>query len=793
MRSCPACSSLATDAASVCPNCGKPFPVGEGTVTSQLTHGMLMAHAAQLRRHFTLAELFAKKPKVVVGRTADCDLTLAHPTVSRFHALLEQKPDGVYLSDLGSSNGVTIAGVRLQPETVHRLRPGESIGIGPFLLSLDDAGLRLTDNSQQFRIEARRLEKTVTDPAGRRRKLLDDINVVVEPGEFVCLLGPSGSGKSTLMDCLNGRRRATGGRVLANGEDFYRHFDSFRQSIGYVPQKDIVHAQLTVERALYYTAKLRLPPDTTPTELERRVEDVLRQMELTPHRSALVANLSGGQVKRVSLGAELLARPSLLFVDEATSGLDARTEARMMQLFRQLADEGKSLLCITHHLDNVERCHLIVVLSQGRLVYYGPPQEAKAYFGVPKLADVYDKIGEKPADDWAKQFADSPLHAEYVAGRQNPTPDDPPSLHGESTIDQLLRMPAKRPRWLQFRMLTARYTELLWNDRRSLRLLLLQAPIVGLVLLLGFLGKPYDETIFAPRRLQDDERQALTEMVQVLGETKQPPNPFTPKGQALIRLKKEYPNAAKALEKMRDSGLLEKLHDTNQPVVPESVIVNPRHTYVLLFITAMTVIWLGCNNASKEIVKEEAIYARERAVNLGITPYLASKFVVLSVFSAVQVGLLLLTVFGTLELMHLVAGQPTPPLAYRLDYASLYGIMVLLAVVGVALGLALSAAVSTPDRANALLPYVLIPQIILGGGIIPVRHGLLHLVAVVGSPVYWAYRAAHRGETELPVDLPFHETYDDRLIWPVLALLAQTAVLLIVATILMRRKDVRSG
>src|SRR6185369_8316820 len=117
---------------------------------------------------------------------------------------------------------------------------------------------------------------------GQPLSLLDDITLVVEPGEFVSLLGPSGSGKSTLLDCLNGRRRATAGRVLANGEDFYRHFDSFRQSLGYVPQKDIVHTQLTVARALWYTARLRLPIDTGADELSMRVDEVLTQMELLP-------------------------------------------------------------------------------------------------------------------------------------------------------------------------------------------------------------------------------------------------------------------------------------------------------------------------------------------------------------------------------------------------------------------------------------------------------------------------------------------------------------------------------
>src|SRR5262249_40238264 len=134
-------------------------------------------------------------------------------------------------------------------------------------------------------------------------------------------------------------------------------------------------------------------------------------------RNTLVANLSGGQIKRVSLGAELLARPCLLYIDEATSGLDAGTEARMMRLFRRLADEGRSVLCIPPNVANVERCHLVLVLLRVKRVSYGPPREAPQSFGVGRLGEIYDRLADREPETWEEAFAASPLHQEFVARR----------------------------------------------------------------------------------------------------------------------------------------------------------------------------------------------------------------------------------------------------------------------------------------------------------------------------------------------------------------------------------------
>lgn len=867
MKVCPHCTRGNPPEAKLCSACNQPFDVQHGSAanadaTIRWTGMPPAPGKAGMRRSISIAEIFARKTKLSIGRAPDCDLILAHPLISRHHAELERLEDGrLRLTDLGSMNGITFGGHRLTGSSL--VSEDVPVGIGPFMFSLIGQTICTIDNSQGLRLEARGLEKTVPQAKGPSRKLLDNINLVIEPGEFVSVLGPSGSGKSTLMDCLNGRRRATGGQVLANGQDFYGHFDNFRQSLGYVPQKDIVHSQLTVARALYYTARLRLPTDTTAKELESRMKDVIKLMELEPHRDTLVANLSGGQIKRVSLGAELLARPSLLYIDEATSGLDAGTEARMMKLFRSLADEGKSLICITHNVDNVDSCHLLIVLARGKLVYFGPPSEARTYFKVARISEIYDRLAERDIDAWEKDYAGCSLHAEFVAKRVGSATDNdafavPPSggssvgtvepPRGGITNDGAPKPPRSRftPWWHQLKVLTQRYAELVLTDRRSLKLFLLQAPLIALFLLAGFIGKPFQQKLPVPP-ISDNEYYLLkliqainhdfanadkpadkvdraTEVDDVefrfLDPDKKEPTTIPHRDLfALLRKLRDHPKSADMSKKIEivlepgdKSGSPQKITKTAgellgmQEALPKSdltgyllkaremaKITSPNFTYTLLFLVSMIVLWSGCNNAAKEIVKEEAIYGRERAVNLGIVPYLASKFIVLSLFTIVQTAMLMLLVFGPLHLLHAYDAEhfhlPAPE--YMLPYPEQFFVLSLLSMAGVALGLLLSACVSNPDRANALLPYVLIPQIILGGAIMPVRRGVMEWLAWIMSPEYWAFRAVRTGETTLPEILAsVRMDYDDALWIPCLVLVLETGVMLVVTAWFMRRKDV---
>jgi hypothetical protein len=481
----------------------------------------------------------------------------------------------------------------------------------------------------------------------------------------------------------------------------------------------------------------------------------------------------------------------MLYIDEATSGLDAGTEARMMRLFRQLADDGKSVLCITHNVDNVDLCHLIIVLLRGKLVFYGPPAEARPYFGVTRISEIYDTLAKREPAQWEEQFQHSALFKEFVDKRLKATTPasgelaaaaEPRSVSVSATAAGAI-LPApppavlKRPPfWHQFCILTLRYLELIVRDKNGLRLLLLQAPIVALVILAGFAGKPYEDKIFVPRKLQDDEREYLLVAAEVVKEN-------------VAQKKQQGKTADPRLVKLAEQELLDKMAETKGPVVPDSVIVNPRFTYMLLFLMVIIVLWCGCNNASKEIVKEEAIYGRERAVNLGIVPYLTSKFLVLSVITSIQALLLMVSIYAPMEIMH-VWGFDFPHEGYRLSYAGEFGVLVVLAMTGVAMGLMLSAVVASPDQANTLLPYVLIPQIILGGGILPVKDGPLYFLAILLSPAYWAYRALHRGTTKLPPDVPVAMDYNDNVLLACGALAVQMALLLGLVVWFLRRKDV---
>ncbi|MHB8575812.1 MAG: FHA domain-containing protein, partial [Dehalococcoidia bacterium] len=238
--------------------------------------------------------------RITVGGAPANDLVLDSPQVSREHAVIERTgPTAPWVvTDLHTTNRTYVnnAAITQQP-----LSEGDVIRIGPYRLTVRQGEIEHFDETAGILLEAQSLVKVV----GKGVRILQNVSLVIEPHEFVGIVGVSGAGKSTLLGAMSGLRPATSGAVLLNGFSLYEHFDSLRAQIGYVPQDDIIHKELTVERALDYAAKLRMPEDISSTERAARVNEVIDELGLSPQRQTQVANLSGGQRKRVSIGVEL--------------------------------------------------------------------------------------------------------------------------------------------------------------------------------------------------------------------------------------------------------------------------------------------------------------------------------------------------------------------------------------------------------------------------------------------------------------------------------------------------------
>lgn len=351
-------------------------------------------------------EPVALRDGLVLGRLAGVDVVLGDPAVSRRHLALRATGGGWVAEDLGSKSGSYLNGRIFQRE---ELTYGDVLGVGPFAFRYDGRRLVPALGAAGARVTASGLRKT----AGAVR-ILDDVSLEVEPGQFVGVIGPSGAGKSTLLDALCALRPADEGAVFIDGRDLYADAAVLRDEFGYVPQDDIVPLDLTVERALDYGAELRLPRGTPAAVRRRLVRATIAALGLEARAGTRVGRLSGGQRKRVSVAAELLGRPRLLFLDEPTSGLDPAAEFALMELLRRLAANGCTVVCTTHVMENAYLMDRLVVLSAGRLAFFGAPDDACAHFGVARLTQIYERL-RAPVPPWPAPPGEPPPASPRVA------------------------------------------------------------------------------------------------------------------------------------------------------------------------------------------------------------------------------------------------------------------------------------------------------------------------------------------------------------------------------------------
>jgi len=566
------------------------------------------------------------KELITIGRDPSNDVAINHPLVSKKHAEIVRQNGVVYIHDLGSTNGTFVNGIKVKK---HPLQELDRIVVGPIELHFSGASLSHAPTRTVVRLDVSDVSFQVKDlSTGKPKRLLDSISLVVKPRELIGLLGPSGAGKTTLMNALNGFVKPSAGKVLYNGVDLYQNLNSLKSTIGFVPQEDIMHKQLSVRRCLYYAAKLRLPADLSEEEINKRVDEMLDILKIDPQRwDNPVLTLSGGQRKRVSIGIELLPKPGVLFLDEPTAGLDPRTETLMMMLFRQLANQGSTIIITTHLLASFGVLDKVVVLVQGRLAFYGPGTKLLDYFKAEAAPDVYDDLTDNNtvayAQELKKRFAESSLYKDLISEPLQTVREEKLPAFAPPVAEAR----AKGFSLHQFSTLVQRNWDLKFGDRAQTLLLFLQAPIIAMLVAL----------------MASEANQIQT-----------------------------------------------------------------------IFMAMFAALWFGCSNAVREIVDEQTIYRRERQTGLKIPSYVFSKLFVLSFVSLVQC-------FSVLVI--LLMWTPAHP-ALALSPIEIVGallIMFLVSVNGTLIGLVISAVVNSPEKALALFPLVLIPELLLSGLFLPVN------------------------------------------------------------------------
>ncbi|MDH6113509.1 ABC-type multidrug transport system ATPase subunit [Kitasatospora sp. MAP12-15] len=603
------------------PQANPPFP-------HQQSPAPMSAQGPGERNPTVVRNLTAGMRIVRIGRALDNDVVVSDLQVSRHHAELHQLPDGRYeIVDLGSHNGIFVNG---QPTRRQLLGPQDRLTVGHSSFQLVGDQLQEFIDNGPVSFSAHHLTVEV-DFKGGKKVLLNDVSFGVPEKSLVAVIGPSGSGKSTLLRALTGYRPADRGEVLYDGRNLYKQFAELRQRIGLVPQSEILHKELTVRTGLKYAARLRFPGDTEPAERARRIDEVLYELRLDKRADNRITALSGGQQKRVSVALELLTKPSLIFLDEPTSGLDPGMDREVMQMLRGLADDGRTILVVTHSVAELALCdRLLVMAPGGSVAYFGPPAEALHFFGYETWADVFQAFENYPDHDWAGRYRGSEHYKAYSADVDAVT-----AVQSAPIVQEQIQPPKPQSWGSQLWTLMRRYMSVLAADRGFLALSVLLPAVLG-----GVSTVIPDSFGLGPNT-----------------------NPQGFNGQA----------------------------------------------GTILLILAIGACFSGAANSVRELIKERAIYERERATGLSRSAYLVSKIVVLGLFSILQGAIIAVIGFAPRTLPEhglIFANAPAVEMAIGL---------ILLSFTSMMFGLVISALVKTSEKTMPLLVMFAIIQVVFTG------------------------------------------------------------------------------
>jgi ABC-type multidrug transport system ATPase subunit/pSer/pThr/pTyr-binding forkhead associated (FHA) protein len=413
-----------------------------------------------------ILEKFNYKRLLTVGRNQDCDVFLGHNSISRNHATIEKKgPNEFVLTDLGSLNGTYVNGRRVNGTM--KVTQNDNIIIGRFQLSLSG---KVKDLTQEVAIRTERIVKQFENG----KIGLHECSFEIPSKSLLAVMGPSGCGKSTLLKALNGDSPPSSGRVYISGLELNENYDYLKTQIGYVPQDDIVHRELTVEQSLYYAAKLRLEHSDSAF-IQQKIEQVLKDLNIEHIRKNLVGKISGGQRKRVSIAVEILTDPLILFLDEPTSPLDPQTIEEFLEILRNLSNKGTTVIMVTHKPEDLNYMDTVIFMAEGgHKVYQGDISAYLSHFNVEDTIKVYAQLAMPQASKWINN------HKQYhpALGTMQAPKEKQNSRHANF--------------FYQLWWLTIRYFNIKLNDRLNSLWMVGQAIIIaGLIcLIFPFISLP---------------------------------------------------------------------------------------------------------------------------------------------------------------------------------------------------------------------------------------------------------------------------------------------------------------
>lgn len=437
--------------------------IGEDTFT------LVGSHQTGLKK-YSLSDKLQGRDRIVIGRDPSSDVVLDDPRVSRRHAEIFRKGNELWVKDLASTNGTFLNGNLLKNE--ERFTDKDTLIISLYSFKLNE---EVRDLNLEVAIRVDRLEKTFSNGY----KGLKEITLSIPYKAFVAIMGPSGCGKTTFMNALNGHNPATGGKVYIHGLELSENYNLLKRKMGYVPQQDIVHSDLTVEQSLFYAAKLRMPDSTPDEEIRSRIDEVLASLKINDQkiRGTKVGDLSGGQRKRVSIAVELLTRPTILFLDEPTSPLDPETIEEFLICIRDLAEQGTTVIMVTHKPEDLNFVDRVVFLGQeGYHAFYGDKKELVPYFHANSIINVYALLSYNKSKGETEEKVKK-WYSRWYEGRAEVTGREEPSKIKKERQESLFR---------QFFWLMSRNLRIKLNNKGNLVLLMAQPLIIAVLLIFIF-------------------------------------------------------------------------------------------------------------------------------------------------------------------------------------------------------------------------------------------------------------------------------------------------------------------